>query len=185
MCHGIPLSDDIVNKQFSCRCIVGTGTQTCQNTHTPHQICWKLHCHDDCSSVAAMRGYASSLQSENLLKLQILTSVRTQATLDLYSYAKNICSSTRTVWNQILVRADSKKHAGENAPGNQQENQSTFKEEVWDPTTPKKPQNCTLSLEIPPWTSSIQCKLFSEKSKHNKETQKKNICSMGQFQHMM
>ncbi len=37
-----------------------------------------------------MRAYASSLQSENLLKLQILTSVRTQAILDLYSYAKKI-----------------------------------------------------------------------------------------------
>jgi hypothetical protein len=30
-----------------------------------------------------------------------------------------------------------KKHAGENAPGKQQDNQSTFKEELWDhPATP-------------------------------------------------
>jgi hypothetical protein len=90
LCHRIPLSDDIVNEHFSCRCIIDTGTETCQNAHTPHQICCKLHCHNDCSSVvAAMRAYASSLQSKNLLKLQILTSVRTQAILDLYSYTQN------------------------------------------------------------------------------------------------
>jgi len=67
----------------------------------------------------------------------------------------------------------------ENAPGKQQDNQSTFKEELWDTPphpTPKHPRTalCVLKSPLDIFINSMQT-LFSKVKSHNKETTKKNI----------
>jgi hypothetical protein len=66
------------------------------------------------------------------------------------------------------VRADSKKktkQAGDNAPGKQQDNQSIFKEEVWDTPphpTPKYPGIALCVLKSPLDIFNSMSTLFSK-----------------------